>query len=403
MTRREKTILAAVSLCHGLVHSYMLVFPTIYNSLGSALNLKFSGVGFIGMASYMAFGFGALPTGFLVDRLGARRLLVVCIAGMALSSLVAFLAHNTAGVVIALVLMGLFGSLYHPSGLALISTSIKDLGKALGIHGTAGTVGEAGAPILAGVITARLGWNYSYLALGVLGTAALVFLTMILRQVKADPHGRVEVEHAEPAESGLGRDLVAIYAMGALYGLTYRVLMTFFPSYLAERVAFVGADVKRLGMVTSAVMAASLVGPILGGYLASSRRAIERNLLVVFTLLAALALGFYFLDNIGLILVAAPAVLLVFSFQPLQNVLVAKASHSSFRGRAYGINSTVSFGIGSLAAGAGGVFGERFGIRSVFLLMFALCLAQVVLVATVRRRRMRLARGPVNPELRRVT
>lgn len=384
MTSREKSILAAVSLVHGLVHSYMLVFPTIYLSLGNALGLNFASVGFVGMASYMAFGFGALPTGFLSDRLGARRLLVLCVAGMAASSLVAFTARTTASVVVALVLLGLFGSLYHPSGLSLISTSIKDLGRALGIHGTAGTVGEACAPIIAGVVTARFGWNYSYLGLGLVGIGALVLLIAILRRI-----GPPEEPHpAERRESRdfkwITSDLVTIYAMGVVYGLTYRVLMTFFPPYLSERVSYIGGDVKRLGIVSSGIMVFSLIGPLLGGHLATGRKAIERNLIVIFSLLGAAAVGFYFLSDVGLILVAIPSVLLIFCFQPLQNVLVAKVSPRGVRGRAYGINSTVSFGIGASAAGIGGVFGERFGVRSVFLLMLGLCLVQLAVVRTSR-------------------
>jgi MFS family permease len=418
VTSREKSILAAVSLCHGLVHAYMLVFPTIYYSLGSALELKFSGVGFIGMASYMAFGFGALPAGFLADKVGARRLLSLCVAGTTVSSVVAFTAREPATVVVALVLMGLSASLYHPAGLSLLSTSIKDLGKALGIHGMAGTVGEAGAPLLAGLLTARFGWNYSYLALGVLGTGVLVLVNVVFRRAGRSEeshaaHGAQAGHDAHRAHAGhktrdaggersgtakpradlriLGGDLAVIYAMGVIYGLTYRVLITFFPSHLSGRVEYIGDDVKRLGLVSSSIMVISLVGPILGGYLATSRSAIERNLLVVFSLIAAAALGFYFLAGPALVLVAIPAVLLIFCFQPLQNVMLARASHASVRGRVYGINYAVSAGIGAAAAGVGGIFGERFGVQSVFLLMLGLCAAEIVLIATSRY--VRLSRG----------
>jgi MFS family permease len=390
-----------VSVCHGLVHAYMLVFPTIYASLGSALKLKFSGVGFIGMASYMAFGFGALPAGFLADKVGAKRLLLVCVAGTTLSSVVAFTAHGPVTVVAALILMGLSASLYHPSGLSLLSTSIKDLGKALGIHGTAGTVGEAGAPLLAGLLTARFGWNYSYLALGVLGTGVLVLLNFVFKRTRLTAHGddaaRSPGARADEAKRKfdirtIGGDLAIIYGMGVIYGLTYRVLMTFFPSYLSERVAYIGGDVQRLGMVSSGIMVISLVGPIVGGYLASTRSAIERNLLVVFSLLAATSVGFYFLAGPGLVLVAIPSVFLIFCFQPLQNVLLARASHAGVRGRVYGINYAASAGIGAVAAGVGGVFGERFGVESVFVLMFGLCVAQIVLIGASRY--VRLRKGP---------
>lgn len=396
----------------------MLVFPTIYASLGSSLNLKFSGVGFIGMASYMAFGFGALPAGFLADKVGARRLLLLCVAGTTLSSVVAFIAREPATVVAALILMGLSASLYHPSGLSLLSVSIKkDLGKALGIHGTAGTVGEAGAPLLAGILTARFGWSYSYLALGALGTVVLVLLHFVFKRTAPAASGPAAAGERGTAAGGqgtaagdahgastgqagrkfdirmLGGDLAVIYGMGVLYGLTYRVLMTFFPSYLSERVAYIGGDVKRLGAVSSGIMVISLIGPLVGGYLASTRSAIERNLLVIFSLLAATSVGFYFLSGPGLVLVAIPSVFLIFCFQPLQNVLLARASHAGIRGRVYGINYAASAGIGAAAAGIGGVFGERFGVESVFLLMFGLCVAEIVLIAVSRDIRLRKGGG----------
>jgi MFS family permease len=349
MTSREKSILIAVSACHALTHAYMLVFPTIYKSIGTSLNLEFAGVGFVGMASYMAFGFGALPAGFLSDRLGAKMLLVLCLAGTTAASVLAFTVTTPAGVVIALVLIGLFASMYHPAALSLLSTSLKEIGKGMGIHGMGGMIGVAAAPIVAGTITVRYSWTYSYLVLGAVGAVLLVVLTAGLGFHKRPAAAVVaahEAPHAERPRS-IGRKLIFIYLIGAVYGLIYRGIMTFFPSYLSQRVSFIGDDVGRLGMVTSGILVISIIGPLLGGYLASSQRRIERNLLLVFIMLGLFAVGFYFASGLALILVTAPAVLLIFGFQPLQNTLIAKSSHAMKRGTVYGINYTVAFGIGA--------------------------------------------------------
>jgi len=176
-----------------------------------------------------------------------------------------------------------------------------------------------------------------------------------------------------------------------IYGLIYRGVMTFFPSYLSERVAFIGDDVERLGIVSSGIMVISIIGPLVGGYLASHSRYMRRSLFGVFGGLAALSVGFYFLYGIGLILVTAPAVLLIFCFQPLQNTLIAKLSHDRRRGMAYGINFTLSFGVGAVAAGIGGVIGERHGLSSIFVFMLALCLLELLIIASSQ-----LARGRVD-------
>jgi len=389
MTSREKSILFAVSACHALVHAYMLVFPTIYKSLGSALNLEFASVGFVGMASYMAFGFGSLPAGVLADRLGARVLLVICLAGTTLASVLAFVLSSTSGVVISLILLGLFASMYHPAGLSILSTSIKNIGHGMGIHGMAGTLGVAVAPLVAGSVTGRFGWTHAYLVLGMAGAALTAVLLFSLRFHMGPPEPRETKEERVGILKSINRDLIFIYLVGAFYGLIYRGIMTFFQVYLSERVSFIGDDVERLGYVSFGILLFSLAGPLVGGHLASGTRRIEKNLLLVFILLALLSLGFYFAEGFLLILITAPTVLLIFGFQPLQNTLIARSSHAMRRGVVYGINYTVGFGIGAFASGIGGVFGERFGLRSVFLLMLGLCLIVVVLllVSTALKRR----------------
>jgi MFS family permease len=382
MTAKEKSILFAVSTCHALIHAYMLVFPTIYRSLGSSLNLEFSGVGFVGMASYMAFGFGSLPAGLVSDRVGSSTLLVICMAGTTLASVLVFFMTTPAGVVLALVLLGLFGSLYHPAGLSLLSTSIRgDLGRALGIHGMAGTFGVAVAPLIAGFVTSQLGWTHSYLVLGAFGGVIVAILIAVLGFHRMVHPSQTETDQKGVREASLNRRLVLIYCIGAVYGLIYRGIMTFFPTYLSERVGFIGSDVARLGLLSSGILVISVLGPLVGGYLASSRKAIERNLLIVFAMMALLSVGFYFASGLALVLVTIPTVLLIFGFQPLQNTLIAASSHSTRRGTVYGINYTVAFGIGAFASGIGGVFGEKFGLRSIFLLMLGLCIVELFLVS----------------------
>ena len=381
MTSREKSILAAMSVCHALVHSYMLVFPTIYRSLGEGLNLEFARVGLVGMVSYMAFGFGALPAGFLVDRFGARNLILMYLAGTSLASVLTFTAGGGAGVAIALVLLGFFASLYHPAGLAVISMNVKDVGKAIGIHGMAGTLGVAIAPLVAGTMTSRFSWQHSYLVLGVVGAGLLVWILMTpKKQQTGEPVGRAA---AGDGRSGSAwRELIVVYIVVLIYGLIYRGVMTFFPTYLSERVPFIGGDVGRLGVVSSGIMVISIVGPLVGGYLASHSKDIRRSLFGVFAALAVLSVGFYFLYGPALVVVVAPTVLLIFCFQPLQNTLIARLSHDRRRGIAYGINFTLSFGVGAVAAGIGGIIGEKYGMSSIFIFMFALCVLEMIIIAT---------------------
>jgi len=135
-------------------------------------------------------------------------------------------------------------------------------------------------------------------------------------------------------------------------------------------------------MVSSGIMVISIIGPLVGGYLASHSKDIRRSLFGIFAGLAILSVGFYFLYGLALVLVVAPAVLLIFCFQPLQNTLIAKLSHDRRRGMAYGINFTLSFGVGAVAAGVGGIIGGRYGMSSIFIFMLALCVLEMIIIAS---------------------
>ncbi len=382
MTSREKSLLVAMSVCHALVHSYMLVFPTIYRSMGEGLDLEFARVGLVGMVSYMAFGFGALPAGFLVDRFGAKNLVLTCLAGTVLASVLTFVAGSGLAVAVALIVLGFSAGLYHPAGLAMISMNIKDVGKAIGIHGMAGTLGVAVAPLVAGTMTARFAWQYSYLPLGLAGAALFPYIAVTARGAGVGAPSRGGAGSSGGRSKSAWRELVMVYVVVLIYGLIYRGVMTFFPAYLSERISFIADDVGRLGFVTSGIMVISVIGPLVGGYLASHSKDIRRSLFGVFAALALLSVGFYFLYGPLLVLVVAPSVLLIFCFQPLQNTLIARLSHDRRRGVAYGINFTLSFGVGAVAAGVGGVIGERFGMRSIFLFMFVLCVLEMMIIAS---------------------
>jgi MFS family permease len=334
------------------------------------------------MVSYMAFGFGALPAGFLVDRFGARNLVIVCLAGTTLASVLTFLAGGGLGVAIALVILGFFASLYHPAGLAIISMNVKDVGKAIGIHGMAGTLGVAIAPLVAGTMTSRFSWQYSYLFLGCVGAVLLVYILMTSKSSGLSAASKREDNPSGDQAKSAWRELIAVYVVVLIYGLIYRGVMTFFPSYLSERVPFIGNDVGRLGVVSSGIMVISIIGPLVGGYLASHSKDIRRSLFGVFAALAFLSVGFYYFYGLALVLVVAPTVLLIFCFQPLQNTLIARLSHDRRRGIAYGINFTLSFGVGAFAAGIGGVIGGKYGMSSIFIFMLALCALEMIIIAT---------------------
>src|SRR3546814_14475354 len=97
--------------------------------------------------------------GFLVDRIGPRRVLIagLCLGGLAFVSLGLFPTY--AWLLGAAALAGLANSVYHPCDYAILSAGIGSarVGRAFSIHTFSGFLGGAIAPPVILVIAATAG------------------------------------------------------------------------------------------------------------------------------------------------------------------------------------------------------------------------------------------------------
>jgi MFS family permease len=147
----------------------MLIFSVDYNIVYVALPEIGTEVGFSPQSlqwvvSAYAVGLGGflLLGGRAVDRLGARRMLVVALTLYAVASLAGGLATDPGLLIAARVVQGLGGALLFPATLSLISTSFAEgpqRNKAFAWWGTAGASGAIVGAMLGGLLTNYLGWQ----------------------------------------------------------------------------------------------------------------------------------------------------------------------------------------------------------------------------------------------------
>jgi MFS transporter, FSR family, fosmidomycin resistance protein len=174
---RDAKIVGLVSGAHFSSHVYMLVLPPLF-----AFVLVDYPVGYEGMALAIA-GFNVVsaifqtPAGFLVDRLGAWRLLVggraLSACGVALAAIVPSYWALIAG----FALMGLANTIYHPADYAILSHAIGSnrLAHAFSIHTFFGQLGTAMAPVSMLFLASLWGWRAAFL-----GAAAFGFVMAIV-------------------------------------------------------------------------------------------------------------------------------------------------------------------------------------------------------------------------------
>lgn len=117
------------------------------------------------LTSYIVASSVLMPmTGYLADRLGRRRYLLISIAGFIASSALCGVAASLAEIVLFRLLQGVFGASLVPLSQAIMVDSypIHERGKALAIWGMGVMVAPILGPTLGGWLTEAASWRWNF-------------------------------------------------------------------------------------------------------------------------------------------------------------------------------------------------------------------------------------------------
>jgi len=393
----ERKIIIITTLAHSLVHICELSFPAVAVLVASSLLGDPTAYQKIGFAYFIAtFLFGAMSIlgGFLTDRLGARRVVLIYLLGSGMSLILVGLSVSYFLLVVSLGLLGFFIGLYHPAGNVLISLGARKTGLAMGIHGMGGNFGLALSPFLASFLAEQLDWRKGFMILGLL---PLIFSLYILWDKK------IELEFERPSEASsldplfsknnFSRSLLILFIMSILNGMCYRGFITFLPAYfrteLSQGLVPGVSALLQAGGFTSLVLVLGILGQFLGGRLADR---FSRE--VLYTLCFLCSAPFLFLlgwlKNSPLIISALIFALIYFANQPSGNFLVADYSKKHLRGRIFGWFFFMNFGAGSIMSWLAGILGEKLSLNSIFILLaLILALAGILGLVLIKNRKSR--------------
>lgn len=382
---------------HSLVHWFETSIPIFLVVWLSEFDVSVSLVGIIVALGYAPFGLGALPGGILADRYGTKRVVLACLAGMSLSFFVLSLATSIYMVAVGLVLWGMAASVYHPSGLSLISTGVDERGTVFAWHGMAGNAGIALGPFVAATLLIVLEWHLVAALLAIPGLVAVIYGL----QADFDPTGAVEDLESGSAENALsGAELLSnsrvlfgsvfavVFAIVTFEGLFYRGVVTYLPEILNGLPAMEGiqfaADLPGIEpsrYVYVGFLVVGMAGQYAGGKL-TRRVSAARGLLGIFAVLGALALVFIPVTSMGLgplIVLCGVLGFFLFAIQPFYQEAVAVHTPSDTRGLSYGYTYLGEFGLGAASIAIGGFVLDAFPLAMFFGMLAAFALVGAVL------------------------
>src|SRR5215469_5829228 len=143
--RRDVNVIALVAAAHGCSHFYQLVLPPLFPLIAQSLGIGFEEAGLLIAFFYATSGLAQTPSGFLVDRFGARCVLLGGLALAAISVMLMSLMPNFWVAIPLVVLAGFGNSVFHPADYSILSHTVSKsrMARAYGVHTLAGNIGWA--------------------------------------------------------------------------------------------------------------------------------------------------------------------------------------------------------------------------------------------------------------------
>ena len=389
--QQDASIIALVGLAHASSHFGHLLLPLMFPVFMKEFGLSYSELGLLMTTFFVISGVGQAGAGFMVDRLGARPLLLAALATFAVASAAASMVTGYTGLVLVAALAGLGNSTFHPVDFTILNqrVSAPRLGYGFSAHGLTGNLGWATAPLFFAGISSAFNWRTAYLAAALMYVGIL--LLMVLQRDKLKT--QVAVAHPDlPVEHSMAFMKLPVvwwcFGFFLLSTMTMAVVQSFSVSILR---AMHGVSVEAATLTLSAYMLCGALGMLVGGFAAT--RAASSDRVVALSMGSAAMLlvlcGTGLLGGTLTMVVLASTGFAVGIGGPSRDMMIKKATPKAATGRVYGM---VYSGLDTGLAVAPVLFGTLMdrGWYGATLMAAALAMSLSVLAALGVGRRSRL-------------
>ena len=380
-------MVGVVAAAHFVSHYYTILLAPLLPFVRADYGVTYTQIGFAFAAFNIVSALLQTPAGFLVDRLGARVLLIAGLLVGAGGFIAAGLIDSFWVLVAMFAVAGLGNTAYHPADYALLSEHVPAdrIGQAFSVHTFAGMLGSAVAPASLLFMQAMWGWRGAFIGAGILGIAVAALLITVR---DAAPKGVHSAPPRKTADSGTASWRVLLSAP-ILLNLVFFMLLALtsfgISNYSVVALAALhGTPVTTGNMALTANLLLTALGVLVGGLLVGRT---QRHAVVATIGLAAYAV---FTVMVGEINLAAPALVAVMALgglangviMPSRDMIVRAVTPPGSFGKVFGFVTT-GFNVGGIIAPL--LFGaimDHGSPRLVFLLVAAFSLISIATVMT---------------------
>lgn len=380
-------VVAAVSAAHFVSHYYIILLAPLLPVVRAEYGVSYTEIGLAFAVFNIVSAALQTPAGFLVDRLGARALLV---AGLVIGSsafVVAGLVDSFWVLVAMFAVAGVGNTVYHPADYALLSHHVPSdrIGQAFSVHTFAGMLGSAVAPGSLLIMQSLWGWRGAFIGAGTFGIA----VAAMLLAMRDYPATAVNPTPARPAADHATAGWRILLSPPILLNLVFFALLAMISggiyNYSVVALgALYGTPIATANAALSGNLLWSAIGVLIGGVLVgrTTRHGIVATVgLATMALLTALVAE---IDLGALMLIAVMSLSGFFSgvIMPSRDMIVREVTPPGSFGKVFGFVTT-GFNIGGIISPL--IFGaimDHASPRLVFLSVAAFSMLAIITVAT---------------------
>lgn len=345
-----------LNIGHFLDHFFILIFATAAAlSLVTEWQLSYAELIPYSMAGFIAFGLFSLPSGWLADNWSREGMILVFFVGIGLTSIGASTAQSPLEIAIWLFGVGIFASIYHPVGLALIAKGGKNMGMDIAVNGVWGNMGVGFAAFITGLMIDYLGWRFAFWIPGVL--SVIIGIAYFFNQKKnilvnfknenkknTQKNNFSNLKTSDELRSLIFRVSMVVFFTTAISSVIFQGTTFAIPKIFEERLSGITSSASVLGSLALFVFAIASFAQIIVGKLLD-KIGPKRVFLVV----ALIQLTFFilFVDQYNWIalFVALMFMLGAFGQIPINDYMIGKMAKSDFRARVYAVRYVISFAV----------------------------------------------------------
>ncbi len=346
--RHARRVIGFINAAHVIDHMLLLIFPTAVLGMGAVFDLPYGEMLALSLGGFIAFGAGSMPSGWLGDKWSRRNMIAVFFIGIGVAIMLVGLANTPTMLAASLTLVGLFASIYHPVGTAMLTAHAEPerMGREIGVNGVWGNLGVAFAALVAGGLTQYVSWRAAFFVPGLISIAiGIAFLAMVPDIPVPKRPGK---KAAELPRSVVIRAFAVLAAVTVAGGIVFNATTVTLPKVFDERLTGLASTPFVVGSFAFAVFVIGATSQLIVGRLVD-RYTLRNVFLPLAALQAPCLILAAFAQDWTMVALAIGVMFAVFGQVTINDAIVAKYTDDHWRARAFAVRYLVSFGAAALA------------------------------------------------------